>query len=217
MIRQCQLIIGMFCCYGISFNAWSAPEQRVDFETPSNAITWRAETTQPDTRPAEWVITADRTAPSPSRVLALRRINNHAPNVFNLYWTRDISFEDGILEVNIRADAGSIDQGGGLIWRARDQRNYYLARYNPLERNLRLYVVTDGARRQLADAPDLNIPSGRWWKLRIAHHGNQISAWLDDVRLLQATDDSLRGAGGVGVWAKADATSSFDDFAVKPQ
>ena len=212
-----QIIFGMFCCYGISFNAWSAPEQRVDFEGSSNVITWRAQTTQPDILPAQWAISADTAAPNPSHVLAIRHINDRAPNVFNLYWTRDIAFEDGILEVNIRADAGSIDQGGGLIWRARDQRNYYLARYNPLERNFRLYVVADGARRQLADAPGLNIPSGRWWKLRIAHHGNQISAWLDGVKLLQATDDSLRGAGGVGVWAKADATSSFDNLVVKPQ
>jgi len=37
------------------------------------------------------------------------------------------------------------------------------------------------------------------------------------VKLLQATDDSLRGAGGIGVWAKADAASSFDDLAIKPQ
>ena len=166
MIRQCQLIVRLLCLYGISPGAWSASEQRVDFETPSSAVAWHAETTQPDTSPAEWAISTDTGASNPSHVLSIRPINDRAPNIFNLYWTRDISFEDGILEVNIRADAGRLDQGGGLIWRARDNRNYYLARYNPLERNFRLYVITDGARRQLADAPGLNIPSSRWWKLR---------------------------------------------------
>jgi len=122
-----QIIFGMFCCYGISFNVWSAPEQRVDFEGSSNVITWSAQTTQPDTLPAQWAISADTAAPSPSHVLAIRHINDRAPNVFNLYWTRDIVFEDGTVEVNIRADAGAIDQGGGLIWRASRQPNLRLA------------------------------------------------------------------------------------------
>jgi hypothetical protein len=56
---------------------------------------------------------------------------------FNLCWTKDIAFEDGEIEVKVRADTGKEDQGGGLIWRARDANNYYVARYNPLENNFR--------------------------------------------------------------------------------
>ena len=36
--------------------------------------------------------------------------------------------------------------GGGLIWRARDNRNYYLTRANPLEQNIRIYRVVKGVR-----------------------------------------------------------------------
>lgn len=42
-----------------------------------------------------------------------------------------------------------IDQGGGVVWRARDSKNYYIARYNPLENNFRVYKVEAGRRVQL--------------------------------------------------------------------
>ncbi len=42
---------------------------------------------------------------------------------------------------SLRAHTGKEDQGGGLIWRRRDANNYYIARYNPLERNFRVYYV----------------------------------------------------------------------------
>jgi len=120
------------------------------------------------------------------------------------------------LTVRVRANSGRIDQGGGLIWRVRDARNYYLVRYNPLESNLRVYVVTDGSRRQLASAENISIPTGQWWQLRVAHTGRQITAWLDGVKRLQLSDESLPGPGGVGLWAKADAASSFDDLVIRP-
>ena len=210
-----RVLISIACLYGYVPFAWSGPEQRFDFETQPKEITWKAETTQPDAKAADWAIVTDGTAPSPTRVLTIRRINDRARNVFNLYWTRDTAFENGTLEVRVRANSGDIDQGGGLIWRARDARNYYLARYNPLERNLRIYVVTDGSRRQLASAEDISIPADRWWQLRVAHTGNRITAWLDGIKHVQVADDSLIGTGGVGLWAKADAASSFDDLVVK--
>lgn len=210
-----RILISIACLCGYAPYTWSGSEQRFNFETQPKEIIWKAETTQPDAKSADWTIVTDTTAPSPTRVLTIRRINDNARNVFNLYWTRDMAFENGTLEVRVRANTGDIDQGGGLVWRVRDARNYYLARYNPLERNLRVYVVTDGSRRQLASAEDIPISAGHWWQLRIAHTGNRIAAWLDGVKHAQVTDDSLSGTGGIGLWAKADAASSFDDLVVK--
>jgi hypothetical protein len=36
---------------------------------------------------------------------------------------------------------GKADMGGGIIWRAADDRNYYLTLANPLEQNIRIYRV----------------------------------------------------------------------------
>jgi len=192
-----------------------ASDLMIDFEKDAAGIAWIAETTQKGGTPADWARRVDRQAPSPRHVLTITRINDSSPGTFNIHWTRDVVFENGTLDVRVRANTGEMDQGGGLIWRARDARNYYLARYNPLESNLRVYVVRNGSRRQLASAENISIPAGRWFQLRIAHTGSRITAWLDGSRRLQLNDETFLTPGGVGLWAKADAASSFDNLIVK--
>lgn len=174
---------------------------------------WKADAT--GGKPADWKIVRDPGALSAPNVLSIVRINDTSRGNFNLFWSPAMKFHNGILEVSIRANGGDIDQGGGLIWRARDANNYYIARYNPLEKNLRLYTVKNGSRTMLADAPNLGVGSGEWFALKIAHHGERIQAWLNGKKLIDTTDATFTAAGGVGVWAKADAASSFDNLSVK--
>jgi hypothetical protein len=166
-------------------------------------------------KPADWRVVRDAKAVSTPHVLSIVRINDASRGTFNLFWSPGVRFHDGNLTVNIRANSGDIDQGGGLIWRALDGNNYYVARYNPLERNLRLYYVKDGSRKMLADAPGLGVGSNEWFALKVAHHGPRVQVWLNGSKLIEATDDTFPGPGGVGVWAKADAASSFDNLAVQ--
>lgn len=176
-------------------------------------IGWKADAT--GGRPADWRVMRDASAVSAPHVLSIVRINDTARGNFNLFWSPATKFENGSIEVSIRANSGDIDQGGGLIWRVRDADNYYIARYNPLERNLRLYYVKDGARKMLADAAGLAIGGGEWFALKIAHHGERIQTWLNGKKLIETTDATFTAAGGVGVWAKADAGSSFDNLTVR--
>src|SRR2546422_6943184 len=53
------------------------------------------------------------------------------------------------LQVSFLPIEGKADMGGGLIWRAADDRNYYLTRANPLEQNIRIYRVVKGIRHLL--------------------------------------------------------------------
>lgn len=166
-------------------------------------------------RPADWQVTRDPKAVSRPHVLAIAKINDASPRNFNLLWSPNVRFRDGSIEVSIRADGGNIDQGGGLIWRARDSNNYYIARYNPLERNLRFYVVQDGARRLLADASNLGVGRGEWFVLKVVHHGKSIQSSLNGKTLIETTDATFADAGGIGFWAKADAASVFDNLTVR--
>jgi hypothetical protein len=61
---------------------------------------------------------------------------------------------DRILDasVNIKSIKGKKDQDGGLVWRAKDAKNYYVARYNLLEDNYRVYKVEKQRRSQLQSA-----------------------------------------------------------------
>src|SRR6516165_7394152 len=75
---------------------------------------------------------------------ALAQSAKNPNSVFNITLAADTNARDVDLSVRMKAVAGEIDQGGGLVWRAKDKGNYYLARYNPLEDNFRLYKVVDG-------------------------------------------------------------------------
>ena len=166
---------------------------------------WTAASTGPAGPLASWEA---RDEPQLGRVLALVRTNHASSATYNLLWSAEPPFADGSLEVELRADAGEIDQGGGLAWRIQDARNYYICRFNPLESNLRVYFVKDGERHQLASAEVEGI-AGTWYRLRIEHTGTRITCALDGHELLAVDDAALSAPGGIGLWTKADARTSF--------
>ena len=125
------------------------------------------------------------------------------------------SYGDLDLSVRLRAVAGEVDRGGGLVWRARDAKNYYIARYNPLEDNFRVYKVQDGKRTQFQSA---KVPGDEAWHvLRVTMVGTRITCRLDGQSLLEVEDSTFPAAGMIGLWSKADAQSYFDDLTVTPQ
>lgn len=178
---------------------------------------WKIDATNPKDGLAEWEVVTDPGAPSRPNVLSITKINDTFGGVFNLCWTSDILFKDGVIESKVRANSGEEDQGGGVIWRAKDSNNYYVARYNPLERNFRLYYVKDGARKMLADSTKLSVKTGEWFTIRIIHRGDKIEGWLNEKKGLEATDRTFMEPGGVGFWTKADAATSFDDLSISSE
>jgi hypothetical protein len=186
-----------------------------DRMTPGTAPEgWPVAGTGPAGEPATWSVVADAKASSPPNVFALTSSTHGSSSTFNLCWDASSSFIDGILEVALRADGGTEDQGGGPVWRLKDADNYYVCRANPLEKNFRLYVVANGERKQLASA-EAELTAGTWHKIRVEHSGPRIVCTLDDTVRLEATDTTLPDAGCVGLWTKADARTSFDDLTVQ--
>src|SRR5437763_13741916 len=100
-------------------------------------------------------------------------------------------FQDGEIEVKVRANTGEEDQGGGVIWRVRDANNYYIARYNPLESNFRLYYVKNGDRRQRASARGIDIKAGKWFTLKIVQHGDKMEGYLNGKKYIEASDKTF--------------------------
>ncbi len=162
---------------------------------------------------ATWSVVEDPTAPSGKRVLAMTAQNHEFGGTFNICWTDTTAFLDGQIEVRFKAVEGIEDQGGGVIWRVQDKENYYIARFNPLENNFRIYYVRDGARKTLADIR-VALPAGEWHTMKIVHRGTRMEGHLGGKKLLEATDDQFASSGGVGLWTKADAVTSFDDLVV---
>jgi hypothetical protein len=171
---------------------------------------WKAERTGKG-EGSVWKVVADDTAPSKAGFVLAQTAAGPGP-LFNLCVAQDTSFRDVEVSVAFKANQGDLDQGGGIVWRHQDANNYYVARVNPLEDNYRLYKVVAGKRVQFAGKEKLPVPAGEWHTLKIRHVGDKIECYLDGKTQIEATDDTFPKAGTVGLWTKADAQTSFDQF-----
>ncbi|HYC76922.1 MAG TPA: hypothetical protein VEI02_04765 [Planctomycetota bacterium] len=189
-------------------------EARTGFEdAPLGALPagWTAGENQGTGKPARWTIEKDESAPKDPHVLTVRTEN--IEQTFNWCVFDDLVAKDVDVAVSLKPLDGHDDQGGGLMFRFQDANNYYLTRWNPLETNVRLYHVKDGKRTTLGDA-DVETTPG-WHRLAVTMQGTRIQVRLDDRALVEVHDSAFRDAGKVGLWTKADAVTSFDDFLVR--
>jgi hypothetical protein len=108
---------------------------------------------------------------------------------------------------------GKADMGGGLIWRATDDRNYYLTRANPLEQNIRIYRVVNGVRHLLKNFDHI-IDVRQWHSLRVVTKGCQVQVFFDDKSVFDLCDQTF-STGQVGLWTKSDAVTYFDDLTLQ--
>jgi hypothetical protein len=158
--------------------------------------------------PAVWQVVADKTAADGAKAVAITKTQNTG-QTFNMLIHPSISIGDAPFCVNVKALSGKEDQGGGPVWRYQDNNNYYIARWNPLENNFRVYFVKDGKRVQLASA-DVRVDPVAWHTIAIDHAGNRIKASLDGRQLIEVNDDTFATVGKIGLWTKADAATAFD-------
>ncbi len=79
------------------------------------------------------------------------------------------------------------------------------------ENNYHLYHVVNGRRSQFAGA-NLKVTSGEWHELRVEVVGNKITCYYDGNKKIEATDDTFKDAGKIGLWTKADSVTYFDDL-----
>ena len=204
----------------ISAGFWTVATQA---ETASPALVWNFDREQPGTLPSEvsigtlfdgrpagdWqVLTTDR-AKSHPHVLA-QLMAKGAEHTYKVVLSKDVIASDLTLEVSFLPIQGQADMGGGLIWRAADDRNYYLARANPLEQNIRVYRVVKGVRHLLENF-NQTIDVRRWHTLRVTHQGCHVNIFFDDKQVLDLCDKTFQ-AGMIGLWTKSDAVTYFDDF-----
>jgi hypothetical protein len=120
---------------------------------------------------AKWAIAKDATAPSKPNVL---KQSGEATSPVAL--KDDTSLKDGFVEVKFKAISGEEDQAGGVIWRAKDANNYYIARANALENNVRIYHFVNGKRTQFKGA-NLPVTANQWHTLRVKFSGNRLSGY----------------------------------------
>lgn len=173
---------------------------------------WIFDYTNPSRGKATWTVRNDIDAYSGLHVLTVKTASGG--RVFNVAMASDTSYKDVSVRTRIRANSGRVDQGGGVLWRCKDTDNYYICRINPLENNFRLYKVVDGRRKQLQSCR-IELTTGKWYAVRATMVGDHITCYVDGQKRLDVHDDTFADAGMVGLWTKADASSSFDNVAAQ--
>jgi len=119
------------------------------------------------------------------------------------------------VELRFKAVAGQIDQAGGIAVRLEDADNYYVARANALEDNVRFYRVVNGRREQLGGA-NLKVTANQWHTLGLRAEGERFTISYDGNTLFSVTDKTFAEAGGVALWTKADSVTRFDRVKITP-
>ena len=164
--------------------------------------------------PPVWKIVEDPTAPAGSRVVA-ETSGDRTNNRFPMLIVDSVEAKDVQVTVAFKPVSGRVDQAAGLAVRMKDGDNYYIARANALEGNVRLYRVVGGQRTQFA-GKDVRIPAGQWQTLGLGVQGDRLEVRLNGNILFEARDQTFKGAGRVGLWTKADSLTHFDDLRVEP-
>lgn len=155
---------------------------------------------------AKWTVEKDDTAPSKPNVL-----KQSGEATYPVCLKNDASLKDGFVEVKFKPISGKEDRAGGVVWRAKDSDNYYIARANALEDNVTIYHTIKGSRVAFKNV-NTKVASATWHTLRVDFVGNKFTVTFDGKKIIEATDDSFSNAGKVGVWTKADSVTLFDDF-----
>lgn len=191
--------------------------------TAGSLTTWNFDTDPPGTlpkdfmvgtlfdgRPAgEWKVLQTDRAQSPPHVLG-QLMGKGAEHAYKVVLINGITASDLDLQVSFLSIEGKADMGGGLIWRAVGDRDYYLTRANPLEQNIRLYKVVKGIRHLLQNF-DHTIDVKHWRTLHVVARGCRIQVFYDEQPVFDLCDQTFL-SGLVGLWTKADAVTYFDDL-----
>jgi hypothetical protein len=161
----------------------------------------------------EWIVVADQTAKGG---LAIEQTSTDATDYrFPLAIHASWSAKNLRAEIRFKPVGGKVDRAAGIAVRIQNPDNYYIARANALENNVRFYRVVAGRRQQLGTA-DIRVTSGEWPTMTLEAQGRRFAVSYDGAALFEVTDDTFTEAGGVALWTKADSVTRFDVMVITP-
>ena len=208
---------------GCALIMWAASSSLVSPAVANEPRLWTFDTDPPGTLPSDfvvgtlfdgrpagdWKVAQKSDAPSPPNVFG-QLMGKGAEHAYKVVLVEGSNTSDLGLEVSLLAVDGRADMGGGLIWHAADDRNYYLTRANPLEQNIRIYRVVKGVRHMLKNFDHI-IDVRSWHQLRVTMTGCRVQVFFDKSKVFDLCDDTFK-EGRIGLWTKSDATTYFDDL-----
>ena len=160
-----------------------------------------------------WQVRKDQTAPTQPYVLA--EISADSADTWSIL--NDLTARDADVSVRIKPISGKGGLSGGVVWRYRDENNYYAARANATQNTVSVFKVENGKKVLLFTDVKHPIPANSWSILKVSVRGSRFQVFIDHRRVLEGRDSGASTSGRVGLWALGDSTIYFDDFRVYPK
>ena len=125
--------------------------------------------------------------------------------------------DDSAVSARLRFTGAS--RVGGVVWRYRNDQNYYTLLLDLNRDELSVFRITEGNRVRLDIRDELELDTNAWHALKVVHVGNDIRVILGGVRVFDEQDRrserSRDESGRVGVIATGASEIWFDDLHVE--
>lgn len=115
--------------------------------------------------------------------------------------------------VSFATVSGKIDQVAGIVLRATDEGNYYLARASAKDAAVTLSRFVGGTGSDLTSAA-AKVPSGTWQTLRFKIDRDRLTVYLNGQQVIDWSDNRHTREGRVGLWTRSDSVTMFDDLSI---
>ncbi len=159
-----------------------------------------------------WIVKKIEHAPSADNVVEQTKLDE-TDYRFPILVLDGVSYKDAMVFVRFRVISGKIDQAGGLVFRYKDNNNYYVLRANALENNVRLYKVVNGNRTQIG-GKNVKVTPNEWHLLKVIYKADKIQCFFENTKVFEVSDDTF-DSGSVGLWTKSDSYTYFDDLVIQ--
>lgn len=127
--------------------------------------------------------------------------------------------DDLALSVRLRAVGPS--RGAGLVWRYRNDRNFYTLLLDLDRGELAVYRIASGNRVRLDVQEGLELDGLAWHTLKVVHVDSTMRVMLGGVRVFEERDRRYDrrtpATGRVGVIATGNSEVWFDDLHIEPR
>ena len=160
----------------------------------------------------QWVVVEDPTAPNKRAIE--QSSTDRKDYRFPLAVYQPVTAKNVEVTIRFKPIAGKEDQSGGIAVRLTSPDDYYIARANALEDNVRFYRVVKGRRQQLASA-NVKVPSGEWHTLALKAENDRFTVSFNGKTVHSTTDRTFSAAGRVALWTKSDSVTRFDQISIR--
>src|SRR5579872_3790963 len=140
-----------------------------------------------------WEIRKDRTAPTQPYVLAEVSADPSETRP-PLAILNDVTARDADVSVRIKPISGPVGLAGGVVWRYRDENNYYLARANSFDNTVSVFKVQNGRKIPIREGVKHPIPANSWSILKVSVRGPRFQVFVDHRRVLEGQDRTFSSA-----------------------